>query len=169
MLLFGWSPLVLLFPNPPVPVLILRWLYRARQLKLVLPSPSFSLFSSNTLGIVIGKLTAIDIDITLIFHSFSFQSRFTYLSISSLCFIFTQWSTGMKKYTWWHFFRVKHHYIWSSGWDKVIRLYVKIPGKCIRLILEDGFWFVHVPYPTIYIYIYVCVCVFIHYRLIKQG
>ena len=42
-LLFGWSPLVLLFPSPPVPLPILWWLYRVLQLQLVSPSPSCSI------------------------------------------------------------------------------------------------------------------------------
>ena len=43
-LLFGWSPLVLLFPRPPVQLSILWWLYRAHQLLLVSPSLSCSIF-----------------------------------------------------------------------------------------------------------------------------
>ena len=35
MLQFGWSPLVPLFPSPPVPVPIFWWLYRVHQLQLV--------------------------------------------------------------------------------------------------------------------------------------
>ena len=35
-LLFGWSPPILLFPSPPVPLSIFWWLYRAHQLQLVL-------------------------------------------------------------------------------------------------------------------------------------
>ena len=34
MLSFGWSPLVLLFPIPPVPLIILRWLYQEQQLQM---------------------------------------------------------------------------------------------------------------------------------------
>ena len=43
MLLFGWSPLVLLFPSPSVPVPILWWLYPVRDLLLVSPSLSCSI------------------------------------------------------------------------------------------------------------------------------
>ena len=32
---FGWSPFILLFPNPAIPESILRWLYQEHQLKLV--------------------------------------------------------------------------------------------------------------------------------------
>ena len=44
---FGWSPLVLLFPSPPVHLSILWWLYRAHQLQSVTPSFScYIVFSS---------------------------------------------------------------------------------------------------------------------------
>ena len=36
--------------------------------------------------------------------------------------------------------------IWSSGRDHMICLYVKIPEKFVGLILQDRFWFVHVPF-----------------------
>ena len=46
--LFRWSPLVLLFPSPPIPVSILYQLYRAHQLQLVSPSSScFIVFFSS--------------------------------------------------------------------------------------------------------------------------
>ena len=44
MMYFGWSPLVLSFPNPPVPVPVLCWPYRACQLQLVSLSPSCSIY-----------------------------------------------------------------------------------------------------------------------------
>ena len=37
-----WSPLVLLFPSPPVPLPTVWWLYWVYQLQLVSPSPSYS-------------------------------------------------------------------------------------------------------------------------------
>ena len=43
MQVFGWSPLVLLFPSPLIPVLIIFWLYRVHRLQLVSPSPSSSI------------------------------------------------------------------------------------------------------------------------------
>ena len=42
-LLFGWSPLVLLFLNPPVPEVILCWAYQEHQLQLVSLSLSCSI------------------------------------------------------------------------------------------------------------------------------
>ena len=43
MLWFGWSPFVLLFPSPPVPVPILWWLYLARQSQMISPPLSCSI------------------------------------------------------------------------------------------------------------------------------
>ena len=42
-----WSPLILLFPSPPVPLLIILWLYQEHQLQLVYTSLSCSSFSSS--------------------------------------------------------------------------------------------------------------------------
>ena len=42
----GWSPLVILFPSPPVPVPILWWLYQEHQLQLVSQSLWCSIFFS---------------------------------------------------------------------------------------------------------------------------
>ena len=46
MLSFGCSPLVLLFPKPPVPLSLLCWLYRAHQLELVSSTLSCSIVFS---------------------------------------------------------------------------------------------------------------------------
>ena len=43
MLQSRWAPLVLLFPSPPIPLLILWWLHRDHRLKLVQPSLSCSI------------------------------------------------------------------------------------------------------------------------------
>ena len=43
-------------------------------------------------------------------------------------------------------FFVNHHYAWPFGGDKMIHLYHKISEKFIRLILQDGFWFVQVSF-----------------------
>ena len=45
---FEWSLLVLLFPNPPVPVLVLWWLYQGYQLQLVSSSLSCSIVFSSS-------------------------------------------------------------------------------------------------------------------------
>ena len=39
----GWSPLVLLFPSPPVPLIIFWWLYQKHQSRLVWLSSSCSM------------------------------------------------------------------------------------------------------------------------------
>ena len=75
MLLFGWPPLVLLFPCLPVPLTIVWWLYRTHQLQLV------SLLLSY----------AIDF--------FSSLARSRYLSLLLLSFSFTLWSAGRAKFT----------------------------------------------------------------------
>ena len=46
MLLFGWSPLVFLFPSPPAFVPTLWWLHQEHQLQLVSPSLSCSILFS---------------------------------------------------------------------------------------------------------------------------
>ena len=66
---FWWSPLVLLFPNPPVPLSIPCWLYQVKQLQLVSPSLSSS----------------------MIFNSLA---RSRYLSFFSLSFSFNLWSAA---------------------------------------------------------------------------
>ena len=51
---FGWSPLVLLLPSPPVPVPILWWPHRASQILLASPSLSCStVFSLHLQGLSI--------------------------------------------------------------------------------------------------------------------
>ena len=46
MLSFGWSPIVLLFPSPPVSFIILWWLYKEQQFHLLQPPLSCSIFTS---------------------------------------------------------------------------------------------------------------------------
>ena len=43
------------------------------------------------------------------------------------------------------FFFFYFHSGWSSGWDSLIRFYLKISEKFVCLVLEDGFWAVHIP------------------------
>ena len=53
MLLSGWSPLVLLFPNPLVLIPVLWWPYQACLLQFVSPSPSGSeVFSALSQGLI---------------------------------------------------------------------------------------------------------------------
>ena len=44
------------------------------------------------------------------------------------------------------FFFVGYYYIWSSGRDYVIRLYLKIPKVFVHLNFQDGFWVVLLPF-----------------------
>ena len=71
---FVWSPLVRLFPSPPVPLSILCWLYRAHQLQLVSPSLSCS-------------------------KVINFLTRSRYLSFFSSSFRYILWSAGTAKST----------------------------------------------------------------------
>ena len=42
---------------------------------------------------------------------------------------------------------VDYYYkVWSSEQDEGIRLYFKTPEEFVRLILQDRFWFVHIPF-----------------------
>ena len=133
MLLFRWPPHVHLFQTLPVPLSILRWLR-----------------SPITIGIIV----------TFMFHSlFNSLARFMYLFFSSVSFSFSLWSTGTAKSTilqvlFFTFFVVffffffflfcfvlfcfYHFKIWSSGWNWVIRLYLKIPEEFVRLIFLSG-------------------------------
>ena len=90
----------------------------------------------------------IGITVIFMFHSFCnslVSSR--YLSFFSLSFNFTLWSTGTAKSTILQIFVVVDYYkIWSSGWDQVICLFLKISEKFVRLILEDRFWLEHMPF-----------------------
>ena len=47
------------------------------------------------------------------------------------------------------FFLVDYYKISSSGWDHVIRLYLKIPEKFVRLIFLKRFGIVHIPFVCI--------------------
>ena len=73
MLLFVWSPLILLFLSSPVLVPILWWLYQGHQLQLVSPSLSCSIVFS--------------------------LARSVYLSFFSFSFNFPRWSAETAKST----------------------------------------------------------------------
>ena len=84
---------------------------------------------------------------------FSSLARSRYLSLFLLSFFFfILWSTWIAMFTIWQvllvfffFFFFYYHLIWSSGRDWESRLYLKIPEKFVRLILQDGFWVVYTP------------------------
>ena len=75
------------------------------------------------------------------------RARARYLSFFSLSFNFTLWSAGTAKSTILQvLFFVDYYKVWSSGWDLVICLYIKIPEEFVSFILQDGFWVVHMPF-----------------------
>ena len=88
----------------------------------------FSSFCPNPLVIVQRASITIFMTLTHMFHSFSESlqvlrnySSFNLLSIL-LCGPPEQESSRFNKFL----FSFGYHYVWSSGWDKVIRLYLKI-------------------------------------------
>ena len=121
---FGGFPLVVsLFAGPPVLVPILNWLYREHHLQLL--SQSLSVFKNSL-------------------------ARSRYLSFFPLSFSFTLWSAETAKSSTWQvlfFFLFFYYYnVWPSGRDKAIRLYLRIPEKFVRLIFQDRFWVMHLPF-----------------------
>ena len=96
----------------------------------------------------------IDTTITFILHSFS--NSLTSSRYSSVFFSFFQfysvfrWDSKVHNSAWSIFVVVvvvvDNYKVWWSGQDKVIHLYLKIPEKFMRLILQDGFLVVHIPF-----------------------
>ena len=90
----------------------------------------------------------IGIIVTFMFHSF-FKSlakgpvlpSFRFLSIL-LCGKPGQQSSQFGMFS----FFVDYYEVWSSGRDKVIFLYLKIPEEFVCLIFQDGFWIVHIQF-----------------------
>ena len=92
-------------------------------------SNSSSLFP-KALCTVPSAPTTIGIIGTLLFFFFNSLAMSKYLSISLFSLILTLWSVGTVKSTRRQssFFLVNQHKVWSSGWDKMIRLYSKSLG-----------------------------------------
>ena len=102
---------------------------------------------SNILGIVPSAPTTIGITVTFRFHCFfcSF-AMFRYLSFYSLYSSFTLWLSVQQSPLFGRFsIFVDYHSAWSSGRECGCRLYLKIPEKFVCLILQDGFWVLHIP------------------------
>ena len=113
---FGWSPLVFLF-------LILQfpwWLYLTHWLQLVPPSPSRSIVCLFFFQFPNNVQVLIFVFALLQFFSVVCRHGKVHNSASSLFF-------------------VDSHKVWSSGWDYVIRLYLKVPGNFVRLVIQDRF------------------------------
>ena len=82
----------------------------------------------------------------MLYSFFNSQARSRYLSFFSLTFNFILWSAGTAKSTILQvlFFSFDYYKVWSSGWDYMIRLYVKIPEEFVGVILQDSYWVVHI-------------------------
>ena len=79
----------------------------------------------------------------------NFLARFLYLSLFSFYSIFTMSSAGTARSITrqLHFF-VNDHLVRCSGRDYVIRLYLKVPENFTSLILQDGLWFMYIPFDS---------------------
>ena len=77
------------------------------------------------------------------------------ITVSSSCsIVFIVLWQSLVTYRFFHFLYVKVHfsagslfivdYVWSSGRNEVICLYLRIPVNFVHLILPDGFWVVHI-------------------------
>ena len=109
---------------------------------------SFNPFTNLLVTFTCAPIT-IGVTVTFMFHSFSFLSQglCTYLAFHSLSVLLY----GQPKRQNLHFGRfsflvVDFHLAWTSGRDWVINLYIKLPEKCVRLIRQDGFWAVYIPF-----------------------
>ena len=108
----------------------------------------------NSLVTVPRAPSTIAITVTFILHSFfNSQVRSKYLSFFLLSFNFTLWSTGTVKsailqilFIYLLIFFFDYYKGGSSGWDQVIRLYVKISETFVSLILQDRYTTVHIPF-----------------------
>ena len=104
--------------------------------------------SSRPLNILVTVTRA---PITGTTSSFMFLSYFesltksSYLSFFSLSFNFTQWLAGTGKTKILQvLFLVDYYKVWSSGFDLVIRLYLKISEEFVRLLHQDISWVGHI-------------------------
>ena len=81
---------------------------------------------------------------------FSSLARSEYLSLFSFSLIFTQWSAGTAKSIIPQvlFIYVNYHLVWFSCQVYVICLYLKIPENLVRLVFQNTFWLVHIPFSS---------------------
>ena len=100
---------------------------------MVSTRPLISKFSSSFINpsmIIPRETIAIGINVTFMFHSFSIskQGRGTYPSFHFLSILLCgQSGRQYPQFCKFSFFFVNCYQVWSSGRDKVIRLYLKIP------------------------------------------
>ena len=114
-----WLRLFLNFPFVPIPYPSFWRLFHAHQLQLVSPLHLFSYF----------------------------LERFKYLYILSISFV-TLWSGGTVKSIWWKFLFFSFTVIkaWSSGWDWMMCLHLKITENVLRRIFLDRFRLLDIPF-----------------------
>ena len=128
---------------------------------IVSPRPPISNPSSPLLklsGIFPSTPIRNGVHICLMFHSFLVlkQGLYTCLSFHFLWFSisgpleqqspqFSRFSFFLSLFFFFFFFFFANYYlVWSSCWDQVICLNFKIPKNFMRLILQDGFWLMHI-------------------------
>ena len=112
-------------------------------------SKSSSLFNSPSFTVSNRPIT-IELIVTFMFHSFSFQFA-SKGEVLILFFIFFQFfsvvSQDSKIYNFaGSLLLVDYYKVWSSGRDLVIRFYVKIPLEFVCVIHQDRCWVVHKPF-----------------------
>ena len=104
---------------------------------------------TNPLMTVPRAATTIGITVTFMFHSFFlFPCK---IDVFILLFAVFQFysvvsSDSKANNSVIFFFLVDYYKVWSSGWDQVIRLYLKIPETHVHLILQDKFLVIHIPF-----------------------
>ena len=108
---------------------------------------------TKNLGTVPIATIIIGITITFIFHSsFSFLAKSKYIFHFWLSFHFSfssQLGWQRSLISRFSYFVVNHPLGWVRGRDLVICLILKIPENFVRLLLQDGFWFVHIRFGSI--------------------
>ena len=80
-------------------------------------------------------------------YFFSSLAISRYISFFSFSFDFILSPTGKakSKFLWVFFFFADYHKVWTSGGDKLFRLYSKIFETFVRLLLLDRSWVAHIP------------------------
>ena len=97
----------------------------------------------NTLVTVPRAPITIGIFVAFMLYSFfNSLARYRYLSFFSVSVV----SRNSKVHISTSSLSFVDYYVWLSGRDKVIRLYLKIPEEFVRLIFQGGFWVVRIPF-----------------------
>ena len=106
---------------------------------------------NNRLVTVLKSPITIGIIVTFMFHSFSiplqgpdtypFFTFFRFYSVVSRDSKVHNFANPLFFFSLFFFYKV-----WSSVWDKVIRLYVKVPYEFMCIIFSDRCWVGHIPF-----------------------